>query len=170
MKKVFQILLILSISITLCACGNGSAQSVEKTDGGKEAYIFETNSISIAIDSEAESILSQLGEAQSYFEAASCAFNGLDKVYSYSGFDLTTYTIDDVDYISEITIRDDSVTTKEGIYIGSDIASLKASYGEPTEEKDGCYIYEKGNTRLSFVVSDDEVLSISYNTMIFDEN
>ena len=75
-----------------------------------------------------------------------------------------------MDYISKITIRDDSVTTKEGIFIGSDISSLKASYGEPTEENDGCYIYEKGNARLSFIVSDDEILSISYNTMIFDEN
>ncbi len=36
-------------------------------------------------------ILSGLGNYNNYAESPSCAFKGLDKIYSYSGFDLYTY-------------------------------------------------------------------------------
>ena len=56
---------------------------------------------------------SVLGEPMHYFEAPSCAFEGMDKIYSYSGFEFTTYTKDNVDYIASIVFLDDTVTTRE---------------------------------------------------------
>ena len=42
----------------------------------------------------------------SYFEAPSCAFDGIDKTYTYAGFELLTYPKDDKDYVSSVVLKD----------------------------------------------------------------
>ena len=67
----------------------------EKTDTNKvtepKGYVFEYNGVKIGMDMEAAPIISALGEADSYFEAPSCAFECLDKTYSYGSFEIDTY-------------------------------------------------------------------------------
>ena len=46
---------------------------------------------------DASKVVDELGEADDYFESESCAFEGLDKVYTYPGFKLNTYPVDDKD-------------------------------------------------------------------------
>lgn len=171
MKKIYVAVLITLLTIMgLMACANKTDSASKTNDNAKEGYIFDANGLDIMVDAKASSIIESLGEPISYFEAASCAFNGLDKIYTYAGYEITTYTDSDVDYISEISLKDDTVTTMEGIYIGSDMDSVIAAYGDNYKEDAGYYIYTKGNTRLTFVVTDGEVTAIRYNTMVFDEN
>lgn len=106
-------------------------------------------------------VLDALGEANSYFEAASCAFEGLDKTYTYSGFVITTRPDGDEDYVNSILLTDDSVTTAEGIYIGSTQTDVLAAYGQANVENDVIQ-YTLDNTTLNFILKDGAVISIEY--------
>ncbi len=106
-------------------------------------------------------VLEDLGKEQSYFEAPSCAFEGLDKTYTYSGFVITTRPDGEEDYVSSIRLTDDSVTTPEGIYVGSSEADVVAAYGEGTRDEAELR-YTRDSTALSFILEGDKVVSIEY--------
>ena len=97
-----------------------------------------------------------------YFEAPSCAFEGMDKIYSYSGFEFTTYTKDNVDYIASIVFLDDTVTTREGITLNATLEDIEAAYGSEYEKSFNRYSYRDGNCVLSFIVENNEVVSVEY--------
>ena len=134
-----------------------------------KGYAFIYQDIVIEIDAEADPILAQLGEANSYFEAASCAFNGLDKMYTYSSFELDTYPVEDKDFISMILFKDDSIATAEGISIGDPVDKIIETYGEDAREENGMMVYVKDNMKLCFIIEEESVISIEYQTMVLDE-
>ena len=105
--------------------------------------------------------LTALGEPLSYFEAASCAFEGLDKTYTYAGFTVMTRPDGNKDYINAIFLTDDSLTTAKGIYIGSSADDVIAAYGE-TSKTDTLISYTDGNTTLNFILKESKVISIEY--------
>ena len=107
-------------------------------------------------------VLAALGEPQSYFEAESCAFEGLDKTYTYSGFVITTRPEGEKDYVNSILLTDDSVTTPEGIFIGSSGDDVIAAYGQSPAGFATLLTYTKNGTVLNFVLSEDKVISIEY--------
>lgn len=125
-------------------------------------YAFEYNNIVIPMHAEAAPIVEALGEPMEYFEAPSCAFQGLDKTYYYNGFEIVTYPMDGVDYISNVTLMDDSVATKENIYIGSSIDDVIAAYGDDYEKQEGFYTYTLEDTYIQFITEDDVVTNIAY--------
>lgn len=134
-----------------------------------KGYAFIYQDIVIEIDAEADPILAQLGEANSYFEAASCAFNGLDKMYTYSSFELDTYPVEDKDFISMILFKDDSIATAEGISIGDPVDKIIETYGEDAREENEMMVYVKDNMKLCFIIEEESVISIEYQTMVLDE-
>lgn len=178
-SSVFCTLTALSLTLCLTACGGGqpaqtpppaestapAAQSNSPTESHSPAtpdqYVFLSEGATISIDQNMAEVLSALGEAQSYFEAASCAFEGLDKTYTYSGFQIVTRPEGDSDYVNSILLTDDSVTTPEGIYIGSSKSDVTAAYGQG-EETGSSIMYTKDNVTLSFILESDTVISIEY--------
>jgi hypothetical protein len=107
---------------------------------------------------------SKLGEPSGgYYEAKSCAFEGMDKFYYYDSVTLQGYQKDGNDKLYSITLMDDAVKTKEGVRIGDKKDKVVSAYGSDYTEADGQLLYESGNTRLSFVMKDDEVQSIIYS-------
>lgn len=169
-NKFFTLAAVAALSLTLTACGGepssppsptaspsvGTSPSLHPT-----AYVFEIQDASISIDQNMADVLDALGEANSYFEAASCAFEGLDKTYTYSGFVITTRPEGDEDLVNSILLTDDSVTTAEGIYIGSPQADVLETYGDSSAENNVIQ-YTLGNTTLNFILEDGVVLSIEY--------
>ncbi len=145
------------------SAGAGGQQTDPGNGGG---YLFAANGVSVAIDAEAGPITEQLGEPVSYFESESCAFEGLDKIYTYSGFELDTYPKGGKDYVSAVVLTDDTVSTPEGIAIGDSAEKVKEAY--PGEYTEICSMlrYEKDGMTLSFVIQDEEVISIEYRTNI----
>jgi len=139
--------------------GNDKEQDAPKERTG---YFFEYKGVQIGINDEAASILEALGEPMHYFEAPSCAFEGMDKIYSYSGFEFTTYTKDNVDYIASIVFLDDTVTTREGITLNASLEDIEAAYGNDYEKSFNRYSYSDGNCVLSFIVENNEVVSVEY--------
>jgi len=150
-------------------------QNIEKQEEPQAAeteqkgYIFSYKDIFIEIDAEAEAIIMQLGEPSAYFEAPSCAFNGVDKLYTYNGFELNTYPLDGKDYVSAILFKDDTVTTMEGICIGDSVERMQEVYGDNATEENGMTVYRKDGMKLCFVVENGKITSIEYQTTILDE-
>lgn len=141
----------------------------EKNGENKDGYYFEYNGVKMAINDRAEPILEKLGEPMHYFEAPSCAFEGMDKIYSYPGFDLQTYTKDDNEYVYSILFLDDSVTTREGIGLNATLEQITEAYGDDYENTYNQYTYYDGNGRLSFLLENDEVVSVEYSSTVDNE-
>ncbi len=186
-RKLCTIFLIAALVLSLAACGGGggssqpgaassqpdrSQSSASQSDSavstssssqgnGSERFEFLSGTTAISIDQDMADVLAALGEAQSYFEAASCAFDGLDKTYTYPGFVITTRPEETGDFVNSILLTDDSVTTAEGIYIGSTKDDVIAAYGE-SSGTEGVMNYTRGNTTLNIILKDDVVASIEY--------
>lgn len=143
--------------------GQNPADSQENQEVDQEkGYEFVFNGVTIAMHSKMEPILEKLGEPMEYFEAESCALPGMEKIYTYSGFEILTYEKEGVDYVLSVVILDDSVSTKEGIYLYSDLDSLIEKYGDDYTKELNTYKYESGQSQLVFLVEDDEITSIEY--------
>lgn len=180
MKKIGLLLIVLILLLTGCGGGENASGnlddngdnsmpvgSINELDDDKESkgYVFEYNGTTIAMNEKAESILEDLGEPIDYFEAESCAFEGLDKIYTYSGFELNTYEIDGVDYVASVLLLDDSVSTKEGIYLYSNLNDVLSTYGNNYTKNLGMYTYELNKSKISFLIENDEVVSIEYTAI-----
>jgi hypothetical protein len=195
-KKTTLIFIILS-SIFLTACGSNEVNRItgdvtnitqgnsNETGGTEEqgttngtepslippaykGYTFTHSGTTIAIDADFSPILAALGEPRAYFEAESCAFEGLDKIYTYFGFEIDTYPQGERDFVSAIVLKDDTVATSEGLRIGSTKAEMEAAYGTPRVNDNGQLIYDKDGMRLCFILEDDTVISIEYQTTVLD--
>lgn len=138
----------------------------------QSGYMFKTDGISGSIlltaDMEAAPVINALGEPENYFEAPSCAFMGVDKIYTYSHFEIDTYPDGGTDKISMILFLDDLVATPEGICIGMTIDDVKRVYGNGYEEINGACVYKKNNTKLTFLVKNGEISSIEYTSMVLE--
>lgn len=188
--------LILSAALLLAGCGNdakviegevktsggenseetaqaGGEETPEEAAAGQEAahkgYVFIYNDIVMEMDAEASAVLEQLGEANSYFEAPSCAFEGIDKMYTYGSFELDTYPTGDKDYISAVIFKDDTITTPEGVGIGDSREKLTEAYGDGGAEEAGMIVYRKDDMKLCFIIQDDSIASIEYRSTVLDE-
>ncbi len=192
MKKKY--LAILAGLMVLCcaACGgdddtkvvnklpnsnNGSSsEDVSKDETGKDdkltGYIFEADAgsetISITTDIEAAGIVAALGEPSAYFESTSCAFDGIDKMYTYDHFRIETYPDGEKDRISYIFFLDDMAETPEGICIGMTKEEVEDAYGTDYEDKSGLLVYTKDGKHLSFLIEDGVVTSIEYSSAVMD--
>ncbi len=164
MKKLFALLLC---AIFLCACA--LAESPAPTEPPlEETYFFsfqpaEGEPIELRMDADFAPALALLGEPASVFESESCAFQGLDKVFSFPSFIVYTYPQDGLDKISSIYLMDDMVETAEGAYIGMEITAARALYSEPTAETENSVSYEKGGCILNLLYdADGYVTAITY--------
>lgn len=184
MKRVWNLTLALLLVFSLTACGgqeqptpgpqdaeevendaaNGGAESAKDIPSPKSGsqLVFVYRDCPLPMNAEFAPLLDFIGEPDSYFEAASCAFDGLDKTYTYGEIELITYPDEDVDYISSIRLLSDGAATPEGITIGSSLEDVVAAYGEDYTDFGGQYTYEDGDTRLSLLFQDDVVISVEY--------
>lgn len=171
MKRRLLLTICLCVMLCLvCGCSNSAPDKQDgttkenETEGntGSDSFVFELNGIEMSVHMKMEEIESELGEPDKYFESNSCAFQGLDKVYTYGGVVISTYPDNNVDYIYTIELKDDISETAEGICIGNDSQSVKDAYGEPASEIDTALTYEKGQGKLIFIIENDMVSSITY--------
>lgn len=188
-KKMFTMILTVGL-LALTGCGDSekvidgnvanvttgsrTEESAEETESVQDAeqqaqapvskgYVFVAGGVTVEVDADMAPVLQALGEPASYFEAASCAFEGLDKIYTYSSFEIDTYPQQDQDLVSAVILKDDSVTTVEGICIGDSLEKLQETYGDG-EQENGMLVYEKDGMKLCFILQDDNIISIEYRS------
>ncbi|MGN0316747.1 MAG: hypothetical protein ACI4E1_02315 [Lachnospira sp.] len=180
LRKLGILVLSLCMLMGLVACGGSSSKTISK-DGavtessdadnkGTTGYKFDvqgtTEKISIAVDADMKGILAVIGEPNKYYEAASCAFDGLDKTYTYNHFEIYTYPDGDVDRVSAIILMDDMAETPEGASIGMKIDDVKKIYGTPSSSSDTAVEYKKDDMTLNFLVESGVITSIQYNSNV----
>ena len=96
---------VLSGGQTAESQGTGDAQNpAASEEAAADAYVFTYNGIEIRMNAPADDIIAALGDDYQYFEAPSCAFEGLDKVYTYNSIVVRSYTRDGADYIAAVVI------------------------------------------------------------------
>lgn len=160
MKKLWMILLGMFLLV-----GCGSSDKSDSQGSTADEYKFEANGVTVVMNEEASATLDKLGEPMNYFEAPSCAFEGIDKTYTYAGFQLVTYPQGDKDHVSSVALKDDSISTPEGVYIGDPVSKLDEVYGTDRTEKDNAYTYTKGKCKLEFIIDGDTITSITYTAI-----
>lgn len=174
-QRIISIFMSCAVLASLAACGgnpsgntsNPSSSPAGSTGSpapakGADAFSFTVNGTEVAINENMAEALAALGEPQSYFEAESCAFEGLDKTYTYAGFVITTYPDGEQDFINSIRLTDDSTATREGVYIGCTADQVRAAYGDAEDGPVGALSYTKGDAALNFILEGDVVISIEY--------
>ena len=171
MKKFCALLLSLILVLTFAACGakpaddnNGDENNNSITN--EPGYSFTVSGVKVEMGALAKDVIDAIGGTPSYTEETSCAFEGLDKTYGYGGYYITTYPDGDKDYIYSAWFVDDSVTTAEGIYIGSTKAEVEAAYGADCFDDAGSATLSKGNTELIIILEDDAVVEIQYQAIV----
>lgn len=174
MKKFLAVLVSVVLCFGLVACGGKEEPKADDSqaaaNGAKvDGYVYDANGVVMTMDDEADAIVTALGEPISYFESASCAFEGLDKTYTYDGFTLNTYPDESgKDLVSSVVLNDDTVETKEGAKLGMEASEIESIYGTEYEDLNGSFVYYKGGMRLTFVIIDGRVTSIQYSTTVLD--
>ena len=111
-------------------------------------------------------MLPALPAYSSTFSEQSCAFPGADVSYSFDGFRITTNEIDGVSRITGISVKDDTVKTPQGLYIGMSEADARAAF--PALSESGWNL-ENGTALLSVIVSDGVVTRIEYSPAIAED-
>jgi len=148
---------------------SGAAENNTEAAPALSGYVFSHNNVDFTVDMEVSAVIEALGEPASYYEVPSCAFEGMEKIYDYSSFEITTYEIEDVDYIANIYLKDDLVSTPEGISLYMTSADLTETYGDDYQAAEGQYVYTKDNTKLIVIVNSDlEIISIQYGSTFLD--
>ncbi|MBQ4283121.1 MAG: hypothetical protein IJB96_04250 [Lachnospira sp.] len=176
MKRLLMLLLCITACFCFAACGknetteNGSTQSsgtnADMVDDA-ESYVFAYNGVEFSVNQDMAKVLPLLGEPVNYYEAASCAFEGLDKIYTYASFQIDTFPSGGTDIIASIYFRDDLVKTQEGVSLYMNKADMIKAYGQPMENNGTAHIYQKGNGTLRFILNDsEEIISIEYQTVV----
>lgn len=128
-------------------------------------YVLTYQGCALPANADFAPLLAYLGDPANYFEAESCAFEGLDKTYTYDGVEIVTYPDEDVDRISSVRILSEAVSTPEGITIGSTPEDVTAAYGEDYTAVGQQYTYEDGDCLLSVLFQDGKAVSVEYTAL-----
>lgn len=190
-KSLFAAVLSIGICISLCGCGGNNTkvitgdvntttvnnnQVAESTDVVAafddiegSGYVFSQGDVNVIVDADASPMIEALGTDYTYYEAASCAFEGKDKMYTYLSFEIDTYPNGEIDRVSTVILKDDSVSTKEGVSIGDPVSKMTEVYGTEYADEDGMCVYYKDKMKLCFIVNNDSIASIRYSTTVLDE-
>lgn len=169
-KRLVMTAVIMVMSIGLLACGEdgrntaaGKENQSQNQKPEERGYVFENGGTAIEIDTKVDIYTSKLGEPKGgYYEAKSCAFDGLDKFWYYDGFTIQAYQKDGVDLVYMVSLTDDTVKTKEGVKIGDTKDKMTSVYGSGCKVDGNMYLYESGNMMLEFNIKDDIIISIAY--------
>ena len=175
-KRIATCVLALCLSASLAAgCGKGEDAPVTTpaaTSGQEETkaqtssgagFHFELKGASIAPGMSQDDLLAALGDADKAFEAPSCAGQGTDYTYTYGSVEITTVPgASGANEVSAIVLKDDLVSTPEGISLYMSAEEMTKAYGDGYTVSGSAYTYVKGNVQLQFVIEKDEITSIQY--------
>ena len=157
--------LIFCVIFGLTACGEDSKNNNSNTNvsesSSKEGFLVKYDGVNVAPGSKFDE--SKISEEATISEIPSCAFEGTDKVYSYSGVEITVCDIDGVPTVYSVYFLDDTISTEEGVKISDSKDLMIEKYGQDYENSlSNKFDYKKGKVILSFIVENDNISGIEY--------
>lgn len=163
MKKIMAILLMLTLTVGLFACGEANApesteapaatQSTDTDDTEITGYYCEIGGKKFAPGGSVDTFLADLESVGVTFnskeEAMSCVFaqNGNDITYHFDFGDVFTFppVKDQPNVVDEIDIFDSSVLICGKVRVGDTFETLKAQLGEEFFVDEGDVVYNAEN-------------------------
>lgn len=160
MKKICLLLLIVCTVLWICGCSAPAPQPVES------GFVLTVADCTITMGAEAAPILAALGKPVTVTEEASCAFDGTEKTYRYEHFCLTTCPVDGAEIICRVWFTDDSLSTAEGIRVGSSRDAVAQAYGGDVFKDDGLCVLNRSESSLTILLTNGAVTSVQYALII----
>lgn len=156
-KRLLKGIVIFCLMFTMLA---GTAGTVGAAPKG---YGFTYKRTTVYMHDKAANILEKAGRPKSKSESKSCAYDGMDRTYTYKDFVIKTYSKSKKgkEYVNSIVLKTSKVSTKEGIKIGSSKNDMIDAYGR-AKSNFGVYTYKKGKCKLMIEVEDNKVTGITY--------
>lgn len=148
----------IEIALTMQKPNNNTETKTEQKQEDVYSFKYEEKEIKLAEEFSKD----KFGEEEAYSEIASCAFEGLDKTYTYKDYEITTFPKDNKDYIYSIYLLNEEVGTSEGVKVSDNKDKMISVYGEEYTQMGNQYTYTKGKTNIEFIVENDVITSIQY--------
>ena len=175
MKKFIALAIAFCLSFSLMACG-GSEDTTKAPEETKApvasstkyegfGYALTIDGKNVQIGMTGEDLIGLLGETGNVFEAPSCAGQGIDYTYTYAGGSVEITTVPNaqgVNLIDAMIIKDDLLSTPEGICLTMTMDDMTKAYGDSYTTMGNAYVYEKDGMQLQFIIENDEITSIQY--------
>ena len=159
LKIVAAVLALMMLMTSLVACTGGEPEVTEETRRVTE-WSLNVNGKELFVGMD---MSKDLGEPTAYFEAASCAIQGLDKDYTYGSILVKTEDDGKSERIVGLTILDDGAATAMGVTIGDGRDKVVGAHGIPKSESETSLIYAAGEGVIAkFLLRDGTVTSIAY--------
>ncbi len=161
--RAFTLVLALLCTLSLFACKDESAETEQSSEDAR--YYVEYNGTRIELGAKADAIIKALGEPQDKKEIGDCGGLGAQVKYSYSSFEV--YVLESKtngNIIDQITLRDDLVSTPEGVCIGQSADAVEKAMGEAASKTDSAIKYENAKYAINIGIKNGAVASIDYIT------
>lgn len=165
-RKAIKLAVIAMLVCALWGCskedtGKDTENQTTQKQQEKE-YIYLHGEQKIAMGDDVEAAVKILGEDYEYFEAPSCAVDGMDMFYYYQNVTLVVNEIDGKKIVTGLWLLNDAVGTPEGIRIHSAYEDVIATYGSQYEMKGTVLIYSGNNVELSIGITEGKVTTLEY--------
>lgn len=163
MKRILTVLCLCLVFLGGCGKNAQNGTDNSQTENGGSSFAFSIDGVAIEPGEDFAGAYAKLGEPDNYTEAASCYYDGMDKVYTYDGFEVRTYPDGDKDIIQDLCLSSDEYSTDKGITVGSSLEDVTSAYGEDYSLIGKMYKYYEDETRyIYFFVMDDAVKYFGY--------
>ena len=162
MKKILIYVIAAVCMVLMTACGGKNGKTGDFVDAGN----ITVNGVSVVPGSESSTAVDKLGEPVKYTEAASCYYDGMDKVYNYGDFEIRTCPAKDgKDIIQDICIMNgDYRAGLTELGIGSTFDEVKSAMnGHECKNTGSMYkYYYSDDAYLYFFMMNDTVKYFGY--------
>ncbi len=147
---------VLCICLFLCL---GMLTGCSQT--AAEGHIETADGISLTLGEDGGNLKEKLGEPAAYAEAQSCYGTGMDKVYTYEGFEVTTYPSKDgtSESVCVLALTDPTGRTAEGLQVGMNFTKAVDLYGEVYGERGTSRVYTLESDITLWVDVDEEMIT-----------
>ncbi len=88
---------------------------------------------------------------------------GLDRIYKYENYEITTYERDGKERIQSIYLLNDMVKTEEDVKITDSYNKMIEKYSDNYVREENMYTYIQGKTALKFIIENNIITSIEYS-------
>ncbi len=159
-NSIIIILIIAIIIVCIHIISNRNAENDEVNN--IQEYVFcNNNNNKIKIDDEFSR--EKYGQEKEYSEIISCAYEGLDRIYKYENYEITTYERDGKERIQSIYLLNDMVKTEEDVKITDSYNKMIEKYSDNYVREENMYTYIQGKTALKFIIENNIITSIEYS-------
>ena len=168
MKKILAILLCALMLFALAACktDDGYQDDDDKgssgSKGSKVSFFVTVDNVKVELGASADAVIEALGTPKSSSPVGSCGGQGTLTKYVYASLEVHVLATDKTSTIDKIVLLDDTVSTPEGIRMGSTESDVKSKLGTPTSKASSSYTYVSGNKNLIVTFRDGAVVGIDY--------